>query len=337
MLFLNSSRIFGSDADEAFRRMCNYLLVNGEICSPRGMEIREVLGANITIENPYENVVVSKARNISRKYLSKEFIWYCSGNRTKEGSDYICKAAPFWNTIRNKDGSLNSNYGYYWFTPIDLQRLRTARPLYVPESFFDISQNIELDKQYNFAYSPFTYCLWQLLNDNDTRQAVININSIEHKLPLKDTPCTVYIQFFIRKNELHMFVNMRSCDLVLGFCNDVFQFTMLQSLMLNELRNHGLNLNMGTFSLFAGSLHVYEQHFDMISSCADLYYNNYSEEVLYDDTLDKLEICKAHDISFEDVKTLANIVNKNIIPEVKECTKDVHYLIKEAYPDEYNN
>ena len=50
----------------------------------------------------------------------------------------------------------------------------------------------------------------------------------------KDIPCTVSLQFLIRENKLHLFVNMRSNDVFLGLPHDIFCFTMIQEIIANQ-------------------------------------------------------------------------------------------------------
>jgi thymidylate synthase len=76
--------------------------------------------------------------------------------------------------------------------------------------------------------------------------------------------CTLTLHWFIRQDKLHLIVNMRSNDVILGFTNDVFQFTMLQEMMLMQLRGTYPNLELGCYYHNAGSMHVYQRHFAMI-------------------------------------------------------------------------
>jgi thymidylate synthase len=50
-----------------------------------------------------------------------------------------------------------------------------------------------------------------LLNDKDSRQAVINFNQPKHKQKeVKDFPCTETLTFLIRDNKLEVINKMRS-------------------------------------------------------------------------------------------------------------------------------
>ena len=45
--------------------------------------------------------------------------------------------------------------------------------------------------------------------------------------------------------------------------NDIFIFCLFQQLMFNELKQHYPDLQIGTYHHHAGSLHLYEMHYDM--------------------------------------------------------------------------
>lgn len=70
----------------------------------------------------------------------------------------------------------------------------------------------------------------------------------------KDVPCTCTLQFLIRNNEMQLISYMRSNDVYLGLPHDIFSFTMLQ-----ELVACSLDLSVGRYVHFVGSLHLYER------------------------------------------------------------------------------
>ena len=106
----------------------------------------------------------------------------------------------------------------------------------------------------------------QLREDADTRQAVLGI--WRPGLPkTKDVPCTLTLQFLLRKEELHLIVNMRSNDLWLGFPYDVFSFTALQRAVA-----YALGVEPGSYHHNVGSLHVYESDLEKIERALNAYY-----------------------------------------------------------------
>lgn len=99
------------------------------------------------------------------------------------------------------------------------------------------------------------YVIGTLQSDPSSRQAVISIWRPRPGLT-KDVPCTVSMQFFIRKNAVQMHVHMRSNDVWLGLPYDIFNFTTIQHMVAAEL-----GLAVGSYTHHVGSLHIYEKHY----------------------------------------------------------------------------
>lgn len=116
------------------------------------------------------------------------------------------------------------------------------------------------------AYGPRIFCMRgnnQIENIIDllrkkpqSRQAVIQLfNAEDITQSSKDVPCTCTLQFLIRRRHLDMITNMRSNDAYLGLPHDVFSFTMIQEIVARKL-----NVELGTYKHFAGSLHLYDNN-----------------------------------------------------------------------------
>lgn len=122
------------------------------------------------------------------------------------------------------------------------------------------------------AYGPkITGQLWYvvdtLVRDRTSRQAVINFWRENPKIT-KDVPCTVNLQFLIRGTYVHTIANMRSTDAWLGWPYDVFNFTMITSMVMLLLETHGVGrLKLGTLTLAAGSQHLYEHNWEQAMAC----------------------------------------------------------------------
>ncbi|MFD1608807.1 thymidylate synthase [Oceanobacillus luteolus] len=101
-----------------------------------------------------------------------------------------------------------------------------------------------------------------LTHDPNSRRAVISIyHDLELSLNSKDIPCTLNLQFLIRDNKLHLITTMRSNDLYLGFPYDLFSFGMIQRWLALKL-----NTELGTYTHFIGSVHIYKKHYDFFKS-----------------------------------------------------------------------
>lgn len=230
-----------------FRTCLFNLMSYGLEAHPRGTTTREIINYNITLVYPRNRVITFRERNTSTKYLLGEFIWYLSGSSDPKG---ILPYAKFWDGIRNggdideyPEGTINSNYGNRLFGCA------------LPSSFWE--GQIQPINQW-------AETLEILKRDRDTRQAIMNIHvPSDRHAGNKDVPCTLSLQWFIRENKLHLIVNMRSNDVILGFTNDVFQFTMLQEAMMLRLRETYPDLQLGYYYHNAGSMHIYDRHFEM--------------------------------------------------------------------------
>ena len=207
------------NADEAFKYFYREIIKSGVEFG----DTKALFNVGFTIENPIDNHIHDKGSIVPRKwnfeYARAEWQWYLSAdpNITKLGKIYG-KIPPIWIKMADDDGNVNSNYGYQW------QRKRQLNQMIL---------KLKLDK--------------------DTRQACISIyDGKEHHKYGNDTPCTYAVQFTIVNDKLDMCVTMRSNDLWYGFCNDQYQFSMLQQLVASRL-----DIPVGVYYHFAHNMHLY--------------------------------------------------------------------------------
>lgn len=134
------------------------------------------------------------------------------------------------------------------------------------------------------AYGPkiveqLDYIVETLANDQNTRQAVLNIWR-ENPRPTKDYPCTLNMQWLIRDGKLNCMTNMRSSDAWLGWVYDVFNFSMISNWVQVALREkHGIDLELGDLYLTAGSQHLYSQNYESAQELLDCYVSGFIDEV----------------------------------------------------------
>ena len=201
------------------------------VCAPRGMKIKEKLGVRFKIKNPLDRLPYVPARKFSVTYVIAELLWYLSG---EDKTEWISNYSSFWNKISDDGETANSAYGARIF------------------KFHERIAGSELVQ--------WDYVKEELQRDPDSRRAVIHIRSPWDSTKAKlDVPCTLTLQFFIRNDELHMVVNMRSSDLILGIAYDIPAFTIFQELLAREL-----NVGVGEYIHVSNSLHIYERHFKMV-------------------------------------------------------------------------
>ena len=227
---------------DCFQSELQSLTYSGKDINSNGSKQTELLFRSVSIDDPRKLSIDHPSRKFNPAYSVLEFLWYLSGHRK---TNNIGKCANIWLKIQDEHDEVESNYGTYI-----------------------------LGKQWDWVLN-------ELESDRDSRRCTMVIHQPYHKtLNPKDLPCTQYLQFFIRENKLHLGVNMRSNDIIFGFCNDIFNFALFQQLMLNELRDIYPDLELGTYYHHAGSLHLYEIHNKMRDNI--LMDQCFSEETKYE-------------------------------------------------------
>jgi len=205
------------NADSAFSYFLNEIRCNGVEFG----DTKALFNVGFTMEHPTDMVILNVERNWNREYADAEWKWYLSGDRNiSKLGDLYGKIPPIWKRMADKDGNVNSNYGWQW------------------------KRNEQLDN-----------VIAMLESNPDTRQAAISIydaKEINDGHYQNDTPCTYAVQFTILNNKLNMAVVMRSNDLWFGFCNDQYCFASLQMLVAYEL-----GIQCGEYYHYAHNLHLY--------------------------------------------------------------------------------
>jgi len=205
------------NADSAFSYFLNEIRCNGVEFG----DTKALFNVGFTIEHPTDMIILNGERSWNREYADAEWQWYLSGDRNiNKLGDIYGKIPPIWERMADKDGNVNSNYGWQW------------------------KRNEQLDN-----------VIAMLESNPDTRQAAISIydaKEINDGHYQNDTPCTYAVQFTILNNKLNMAVVMRSNDLWFGFCNDQYCFASLQMLVAYEL-----GIQCGEYYHYAHNLHLY--------------------------------------------------------------------------------
>lgn len=182
---------------------------------------KEIINANLMLLDPTRNTMCQCSRKMPIRYALGELLWYDSRNRTAKAIEPF---STFWSLIAEKDGTVNSNYGYCIHDKFDFDQWEFVKDI--------------------------------LTKDPASRQAVIHIKEPRdiRVNPTKDLNCTIALQFLIRNGALHLVTTMRSNDVWLGLPYDVFNFTCMQIRMAMEL-----GVDIGHYYHNAGSLHLYKK------------------------------------------------------------------------------
>jgi thymidylate synthase len=227
----NKNIIKGNNANELFINASKELIANGKYVSPRGLKTLEIEDAWLILKDPNKSIVTLSERKIDLDYLEGEIAWYLSGSLQVED---IAKHSKFWNNIQNKDGTVNSNYGF-----------------------------LAMKEKHN-GKTQYQWCVDRIKEDKDTRQAIINYNQPKHKFEdNKDFVCTIAQLFRVNDNKLDSTVLMRSNDMIRGLTYDMPWFTLVQKQLAEET-----GYDLGVYKHYSASFHVYEKHFDMVNKIA---------------------------------------------------------------------
>lgn len=239
--------------------------------APRGLPVREKTDYSFRVLNPSNEPIITKdeERNkVIASYTAKETELYNSCSNSVED---FAKASKFWEKIANTDGTVNSAYGYLiwknrshgnFFYEIVGPHIKRE----VDESGVSMSwPGPNVTQQWRDEYgdrmrTPWEWAKESLINDKDTRQAIIRFSLPEHQwIGNKDQTCTMHGNFLIRDNKLHLSIVMRSNDLWLGLTYDLPWFMSLIDKMVDELKDTYPELTKGTYTHTVHSLHVYER------------------------------------------------------------------------------
>ena len=200
--------------------------------SPRELKVKEALMASIDI-NPTEPIADLKDRPFNFKYFAGELAWYLHRDRDIE---YISHFSSFWKGLTNPNSKqVNSNYG-----------------------------NLVINNQ------QLGWVIDSLVKDQNSRQAIMFFNRPEFQFENnKDFVCTLYANFFIRKNRLHMKLQMRSNDIFFGLTFDAPFFAFLHQSVHHILKDTYPDLELGTYFHFADNIHFYERHFKLAENAKE--------------------------------------------------------------------
>ena len=214
---------------EDVRQLFIYKFKNGDF-RKIGNEVQQ----SLTVEIQNAHFLADKPwiiREPNYEYYKREEEWYYS--KSLNVYDIPGKTPQMWVACADKDGFINSNYGWAIFSE-------------------------ENGNQYE-------HCKQKLIDDPHTREAIMIYNrpSMQtdyNKNGMHDFMCCQNVQYFINERDnvtyLDCIVNFRSCDAVFGFDNDY----LWAEHVLNKL-SVDLNVEPGDIFWNCGSLHVYERHF----------------------------------------------------------------------------
>lgn len=196
-----------------------------------GCKVVEIINCNFEADRPY------LLRPPNDEYIQREINWYITESLNVH--DMQPPIPQIWLSVASHDGYVNSNYGWAIFSK-------------------------ENGEQYHAVYKA-------LCDDLKSRRAIMIYTRPSMQVDYKDGHskndfmCTNTVQYLYRDGAVHAIVNMRSNDAVFGYTNDVaWQHWVLDKLVDDLNKRYAAKINKGKIYWNAGSLHVYERHFDLL-------------------------------------------------------------------------
>lgn len=189
-----------------------------------GAKTIEIVGAQFIAD---EESIFGK---VNYDYVERELEWYKS--QSLYVKDIPGKTPVIWEQVASSEGKINSNYGWCIFS----------------------EEN----------HNQFENVVKELQKNQDSRRAIMiytrpTMHMDYNKDGMSDFMCTNTVQYLIRNGKLISIVNMRSNDAIYGYKNDY-----AWQKYVSELLAERLNITVGDIIWNAGSLHVYERHFDIV-------------------------------------------------------------------------
>lgn len=212
------------NVSDAWRAACARVLAAGEHHESRNGGATELLGVQLRIDDPGTALVANVRRNVSSTYAAAELLWYLA--RSDE-LRHIGAYAPQYHKFAEDDGTLWGAYGPR-LTP---RLVEAVKELKTPQS----------------------------------RRVVVTVwEPRDLGANKRDVPCTLSLQFVLRRGILHMIVTMRSEDVWLGLPYDAFCFMSLHRIVAQNLGK-----GIGEYVHQVGSLHVYDKDLAKVREAAE--------------------------------------------------------------------
>ena len=207
------------------RQEFQYLLKNEAFIEDKtGVKMLEIRSASFVADEP------SIFGTPNQDYIDRELAWYES--QSLNVNDIPGGPPTIWKQVADKHGYINSNYGWCVFSKQN------------GSQYDNVVKELTAHPYSRRAVMIYTRPkMWEDYNLDG----------------MSDFMCTNAVQYMIRYGRLNAVVQMRSNDVVFGYRNDYsWQKHVLQKLAKD------LGVAEGDIYWNAGSLHVYERHFNMV-------------------------------------------------------------------------
>lgn len=175
----------------------------------------------------------------NEEYIEAELGWYYSQSTNIDDIYANLKEPPkAWQYAANAHGEINSNYGHLIFS--------------------------------SKFYNQYERALAELMANRDSRRACIVYNRPSiwteyNENGKSDFICTNAVTYYVRGDQLHCCVQMRSNDVIFGYRNDYAWQKHVLDKMVDDLNDKSFDhVEPGDIYWQVQNLHVYEKHFHLV-------------------------------------------------------------------------
>lgn len=225
----------------ALRQLIKKILLHGEITTKDDSTIKEYLGNNLFIDNPFPEMYEKPDELTSLEYFKKSLIdgrfdlnnYGLKGEALAEYASAVDNLEQIYLTGEN-----SFVYSY-------------------PNRIFNQTPS---PTQNNTVINQFDVMLERLKNNNGTNRAVATIYNPFHDFNQVDIPCLQFIQATIRKNELTLHCMFRSNDIYGAWYGNMLFLTYYAIKLVDELNKQQKNNNIifKGIDYHATSAHIYD-------------------------------------------------------------------------------
>ncbi len=175
--------------------------------------------------------------------LIHELLWFISGDNNVRN---LQKHTKIWDAWANKNGDLETAYGFYWRNFPYIDGIMTH--------WDEWSKNEHPDEIVDGLgnFDQLGYCVEQLKKNPNSRRLVVSAwepyNAHKSKLPA----CHLLYIFNVQNGKLCLHMTQRSCDVFLGVPFNIASYALLVHVIAREV-----GLEPGTLSIMFVDAHIY--------------------------------------------------------------------------------
>jgi thymidylate synthase len=178
------------DLIDGYVDVVNMVCRHGQLATPRGLATREILGAQIIVDNPRYTLPLGTGRGVSKSVAAVETLQLIGGFTDPV---LTTKASDAFEKVKD-GGAFHGAYG--------------------PRAAMQFPKVVERLKRDRYGRRAVV-TIWDPMHDMFREE-------------LHDYPCTVSLEYMIRNDRLVAITHMRSNDVWLGLAYDAFVFTQVQ-------------------------------------------------------------------------------------------------------------